>query len=88
MMYSTWDILSTNNLSYDGDKTEQWESQIEKRTGKKIKFPIKIKDESLERVDLEISDPDVIPVTKKKSLDKSVKVVRKENKKDKNKKLF
>jgi hypothetical protein len=87
MTYLTWAILSDSDL-FHGDKTEDWESQIENRTGKKMRYPIKIKDDSLDGIEINLKEPEVTVVKKNKDLDKVVKIVSKENKKDKKKKLF
>lgn len=86
----TLDILLINDPSSGSDKTGEWEKQCEERSTPRIKFPLKLKDDSLNKINVEFIDPPVEEPREKK-IDKnkdSVKVVTlaKDRKKDKNKK--
>jgi hypothetical protein len=91
MMHSTLDILLISDPSSGTDKTGEWESQCDERNAPKIKFPLKLKDERVNSLDLEFNDPVVEePKLKKKEKNKNeVKVVTLTSKKNKDKnKLF
>ena len=89
----TLDILLINDPSSGTDKTGEWEKQCEERSTPRIKFPLKLKDDSLNHISVEFNDP-VVEEPKKKKIEKnkdSVKVVdlTSGRKKEKNKnKLF
>ena len=89
----TLDILLINDPSSGADKTGEWEKQCDERSTPRIKFPLKLRDDSLGKISTEFPDP-VVEEPKKKVVDKtkdSVKVVSLtgNKKKDKNKnKLF
>jgi len=89
----TLDILLINDPSSGADKTGEWEKQCEERSTPRIKFPLKLKDDSLNQIDTEFKDP-MVEEPKKKKIEKnkdSVKVVdlTSGRKKEKNKnKLF
>lgn len=89
----TLDILLINDPSSGTDKTGEWEKQCEERSTPRIKFPLKLKDDSLSHLSVEFNDP-VVEEPKEKKIEKnkdSVKVVNLTagRKKEKNKnKLF
>jgi len=90
MMSSTLDILLMNDPSSGMDKTGEWESQLDHRIGPKIKFPLKMKEESLSDLETDFNDPVIHkPVKKKPELNKEAKVISTGKKKKDNKsKLF
>lgn len=89
----TLDILLINDPSSGTDKTGEWEKQCDERSTPRIKFPLKLRDDSLSQIDTEFKDP-VVEEPRKKKVEKnkdSVNVVNLTTgrKKDKNKnKLF
>jgi hypothetical protein len=71
--------------------TGEWESQCDERNSPKMKFPLKLLDDSMKELDLGFSDPVVKePETPKKKNHQEIKVVelKTKKKKDKKKNLF
>jgi hypothetical protein len=88
-MYSTLDILLMSDPFSGSDRTDEWENQIDQRVGPKLKFPIKLREESLDDLNQEFKDPNVpTPVKKKKGISKASKTVEVGKKKDNKSKLF
>lgn len=91
MTHLTLDILLISDPSSGTDKTGEWESQCDDRNSPKIKFPLKLRDERMDILNVDFSDPVIEePKIKKKEKNKNeVKVVtltsRKNKDKDKNK---
>lgn len=86
----TLDILLIDDPNSGMDRTGEWESQLDHRSGPKLKFPVKIREESFGSVDVSFDDPNVSnPVKKKGEIEKKPKVVEIGKKKRDNKsKLF
>jgi hypothetical protein len=82
-----------NDPTSGTDKTGEWEKQCDERSSPRIKFPLKLKDDIMDRISIEFDDPAVKePKEKKKEKSKNtVKVVNlsssknKDKNKDKNK---
>jgi hypothetical protein len=73
------------------DKTGEWEKQCDERSSPRIKFPLKLKDNIMDRISVEFDDPAVEePKERKKEKTKNtVKVVNLSSSKNKDKdKLF
>lgn len=88
-MYSTLDILLMSDPYSGSDRTDEWENQIDHRIGPKLKFPIKLREESLDDLNPEFKEPSVsAPAKKKKDLSKATKTVEIGKKKDNKSKLF
>lgn len=92
MMHSTLDILLTSDPGSGTDMTGEWESQCEERNSPRIKFPLKMIDDSVNSVNLNFTEPEIgEPVDKKSEPKKnSVTVVNisSKNKKGKKSNLF
>jgi hypothetical protein len=89
-MSLTLDILLMSDVFSGLDRTEDWESEFTERSGSKIKFPLKLREERLNGLDINFKDPEVKePEGKKEEINKKVKVVdTAKKKKSDNKKLF
>ena len=88
-MSLTLDTLLMNDPSSGEDKTGEWESQLDYRTGPKIKFPLKLTDDALGEIPTDFDDPKISnPVGKKSPLNRGVKVVSTTKKKENKSKLF
>jgi len=93
MMYSTLDILSMNNRKTISDMTDEWELELDKDVIPKLKFPIKVIESGLDKIDLSFNDPSVEDPKVKKEINinqaaKTVELPKKRssnNKKDKSK---
>ena len=68
MMYSTLDILSMNNKKTVSDLTDAWELELKKDEIPKLKFPIKVIETGLDKIDLNFSDPMVDEPKDKKEI--------------------
>jgi len=80
-----------NDPTSGTDKTGEWEKQCDERSSPRIKFPLKLKDNIMDRISIEFDDPAVKePKEKKKEKSKNtVKVVNLSSSKNKDKnKLF
>jgi hypothetical protein len=80
-----------NDPTSGTDKTGEWEKQCDERSSPRIKFPLKLKDDIMDRISIEFDDPAVKePKEKKKEKSKNtVKVVNLSSSKNKDKnKLF
>ena len=87
----TLDILLISDPTSGTDKTGEWEKQCDERSSPRIKFPLKLKDNIMDRISIEFDDPAVKePKEKKKEKSKNtVKVVNLSSSKNKDKnKLF
>jgi len=90
-MYSTLDILLTDKREMESDLMNEWESELEKLGKPKLKFPLKVIESDLDKIDLNFKDPSVSEPRKKEIKNpQEVKVVdltkkRNTNKKDKTK---
>jgi len=71
MMYSTLDILSMNNKKTVSDLTDAWELELKKDEIPKLKFPIKVIETGLDKIDLNFSDPMVDEPKAKKEINKN-----------------
>ena len=71
MMYSTLDILSMNNKKTVSDMTDAWELELRKEEVPKLKFPIKVIETGLDKIDLNFSDPTVDEPKVKKEVNKN-----------------
>ena len=71
MMYSTLDILSMNNKKTVSDMTDAWELELRKEEIPKLKFPIKVIETGLDKIDLNFSDPTVNEPKVKKEVNKN-----------------
>lgn len=85
----TLDILLISDPSSGTDKTGEWEKECDERSSPRIKFPLKLKENLMDKVSIEFSEP-IIEEPKEKKEEKSknaVKVVdlSGSKKKDKNK---
>lgn len=87
-MHSILDTSLINSPDSEEELTREWENECDIRNSPKIKFPLKIIDDSVGLVDLNFTDPKVSePEEKKKDKNpNSVKVVSLGNKKQKDKK--
>ncbi len=91
-MFSTLDILLMNREKMGSDLTEEWEFELARQEKPKLKFPLKVIEADLDKVELGFVDP-IINEPKKKKEDKrsqEAKVIdlpkkRNPNKKDKSK---
>ena len=89
----TLDILLISDPNSGKDKTGEWEKQCDERGSPRIKFPLKLKDNIIDKVNIEFKDP-ILSEPKEKKREKSkntVSVVNLSNSKNKNKdknKLF
>ena len=70
-MYSTLDILSMNNKKTVSDMTDAWELELRKEEVPKLKFPIKVIETGLDKIDLNFSDPTVDEPKVKKEVNKN-----------------
>ena len=70
-MYSTLDILSMNNKKTVSDMTDAWELELRKEEIPKLKFPIKVIETGLDKIDLNFSDPTVDEPKVKKEVNKN-----------------
>jgi hypothetical protein len=73
------------------DKTGEWEKECDERSSPRIKFPLKLKDDIMDKVSIEFSEPVIYePKEKKKEKSKNtVSVVTLSGSKNKDKnKLF
>jgi hypothetical protein len=90
-MYSTLDILLMNRREMESDLMNEWESELEKLGTPKLKFPLKVIESDLDKIDLNFIDPTVSEPRKKEIKNpQEVKTVdlakkRNTNKKDKTK---
>lgn len=85
----TLDILLISDPSSGTDKTGEWEKQCDERSSPRIKFPLKLKDNLTDQINIEFAEP-VIEEPKEKKKEKSKNTVKVVNlssskKKDKNK---
>lgn len=89
-MSLTLDILLMSDPFSGLDRTQDWESEFTERSGSKIKFPLKLREERLNGLDTNFKDPEVKePKGKKEEISKKVKVIdTAKKKKNDNKKLF
>jgi hypothetical protein len=91
MMHLTLDTLLTNDPSSGLDMTGEWEEECNIRNSPKMKFPLKLIDDSMEKVDLTFGEPelkDPEPKKKKKLQDHKIINVGQGSKKEKKKRLF
>lgn len=92
MMHWTLDTLLINDPESGKDLTGEWESECDSRNSPRMKFPLKMIDDSVNSLNLDFVDPEVQKVKpKKKEKSKNqvtVVTLSSKNKKDKNKKLF
>lgn len=85
-MYWTWDTLSMDDTKEIQSKMEEWENRIDDDSRPKFKFPLEIKDSSLDSLNTDMKEPDVKkPQDKKKTV--VIKTIENKNKKSK-KSLF
>ena len=89
----TLDILLISDPTSGTDKTGEWEKQCDERNSPRIKFPLKLKDNIMDRISIEFDEPAVKePKEKKKEKSKNtVNIVNLSSRKNKNKdknKLF
>jgi hypothetical protein len=56
------------------DKTGEWEKECDERSSPRIKFPLKLKDDIMDKVNIEFSEP-VIDEPKEKKKEKSKNTV-------------
>lgn len=89
-MSLTLDILLMSDPLSGHDRTNEWESQIDRDLTPKLKFPLKIREESFGDLDTSFGDPKIKePAKKKTKVNKTPKVVDLGKKKSKDKtKLF
>lgn len=85
----TLDILLISDPSSGTDKTGEWEKECDERSSPRIKFPLKLKENLMDKVSIEFSEP-IIEEPKEKKEEKSKNTVKVVNisgskKKDKNK---
>jgi hypothetical protein len=85
----TLDILLISDPSSGTDKTGEWEKECDERSSPRIKFPLKLKENLMDKVSIEFSEP-IIEEPKEKREEKSKNTVKVVNlsgskKKDKNK---
>ena len=81
MMYSTLDIL----LMGDPDeKMSQWEETLAREEQPKFRYPLKIKDQEIDSLEIKICDPEVDPPKEKNKVSPTKTVDTKKNKKNKN----
>lgn len=77
MMYLTLDI----SLMGDPDeKMEQWEETLAREAQPKFRYPLKIKDQEIDSLEMEIDDPTVKPPKEKKKATSTKTVDTKKNK--------
>ena len=77
MMYLTLDI----SLMGDPDeKMEQWEETLAREAQPKFRYPLKIKDQEIDSLEMEIDDPMVKPPKEKKKATSAKTVDTKKNK--------
>lgn len=92
MMHLTLDTLLINDPSSGTDMTGQWESECEERNSPKIKFPLKLIDDSMGELNLDFPDPITedpkTPKKKKNQQEISIVELKGKNKKNKKKNLF
>ena len=72
MMFSTLDILLMNREKMGSDLTEEWEFELARQEKPKLKFPLKVIEADLDKVELGFVDP-IINEPKKKKEDKRMK---------------
>jgi hypothetical protein len=89
-MHLTLDFLLIDDPGSGVDKTGEWETQFEKRNGPKMKYPLKMIDHTVSKLDTNFSDPDIKePVKRKKKKEngnlKVISISGKKNKDNKNK---
>lgn len=70
----TLDILLISDPSSGTDKTGEWEKECDERSSPRIKFPLKLKDDIMDKVSIEFSEP-VIDEPKEKKKEKSKNTV-------------
>jgi len=70
----TLDILLISDPSSGTDKTGEWEKECDERSSPRIKFPLKLKDDIMDKVNIEFSEP-VIDEPKEKKKEKSKNTV-------------
>ena len=91
MMHLISDILLIDSSDTGGDITKQWEDECDLRGLPKLKYPVKLMDDSMSDLNLNFIEPSIVePKTKKKKDDSSIRVIDlgKKTKNEKNKKLF
>lgn len=81
MMYSTLDILLMDDPE---EKMDQWEETLAREAQPKFRYPLKIKDQEIDSIDLKIEEPDVDPPKGKKKSASAKTVDTRKNKKNKN----
>ena len=70
----TLDILLISDPTSGTDKTGEWEKECDERSSPRIKFPLKLKDDIMDKVNIEFSEP-VIDEPKEKKKEKSKNTV-------------
>jgi len=91
MTHLTLDILSIDSAETGIDITKQWEDECDLRSLPKLKYPVKLTDDSMSALDLNFTEPSISePQPKKKKDDSSIRIVDlgKKTKNEKKKKLF
>jgi hypothetical protein len=53
----TLDILLISDPSSGTDKTGEWEKECDERSSPRIKFPLKLKENLMDKVSIEFSEP-------------------------------
>ena len=72
-MFSTLDILLTNREKMGSDLTEEWEFELARQEKPKLKFPLKVIEADLDKVELGFIDPVIKePKKKKEDIEKSL----------------
>lgn len=91
MMSWTLDILLMSDPDLNRDLTKEWENEIERREGPKLKFPIKATAENIDQFSSDFKDPEINEIKLKKEEEKprgpKILNLSEKNKKSK-KKLF
>lgn len=91
MTHSTLDISSINSPDTGIDLTEQWEDECDLRSLPKLKYPVKLTDDSISGLDLNFTEPNIPePQPKKRKNEQLIRIVDlgKKTKNEKKKKLF
>lgn len=88
MMYWTWETLLASDLGYKNPDDDQisWEERLEKESIDKLKFPVKILDNEIKDINLDLIDPEIKDIEKK--VNKNVAKIIDTNKKKKKGGLF
>jgi len=66
MMSWTLDILLMSDPNFKRDYTDEWEAEIERQKGPKIKFPIKATAENIDPYTTDFPDPKIPAIKEKK----------------------